>query len=181
MRIITATLIALLIGAAPATQSADTADTQYVSLAKAYYDESFRLSPIEATAVGVHDYDDQIGDFSADGVAAQLKSDRTYLDKLATIDRASLSPSVALDATLLEYTLRDDLLLNDTLGAVAPRSRHLRPIGQRRHLYGHEQGLRAARKAPRLCRCARAVDSGDAQRRREEHHYRRPDHAADRR
>ncbi|HEX4014521.1 MAG TPA: DUF885 domain-containing protein [Candidatus Cybelea sp.] len=115
MRIIAAALIAALLGAAPATQSAGTADSQYESLAKAYYDVSFRLSPIEATAVGVHDYDDQIGDFSAAGVATQMKSDHDYLGKLATIDRANLSPSVALDATLLEYTLRDDLLLNETL------------------------------------------------------------------
>ncbi|MGB6951941.1 MAG: DUF885 domain-containing protein [Candidatus Cybelea sp.] len=115
MRIITSTLIALLICAAPAAQSAGSADAQYESLAKAYYDESFRLSPIEATAVGVHDYDDQIGDFSADGVGTQLKSDRTYLEKLATIDRANLSSAVALDATLLENMLRDDLLLNDAL------------------------------------------------------------------
>jgi uncharacterized protein (DUF885 family) len=115
LRIITATLIALLIGAAPATQSAGSADAQYESLAKAYYEGSFRLSPIDATAVGVHDYDDQIGDFSAPGIAAQLANDRTYLGKLATIDLATLSPSVALDATLLEYTLRDDLLLNETL------------------------------------------------------------------
>ena len=87
----------------------------YTTLAQAYYAENFRLNPIGATQVGVHDYDDKIGDFSATGIAAELKLDHTYLDQLATIDRSSLSPSVALDATLLEYALRDDLLLNETL------------------------------------------------------------------
>jgi uncharacterized protein (DUF885 family) len=103
-----------LIGASPPPPVGG-ADAQYVSLAKAYYDQSFRLSPINATAVGVHDYDDQIGDFSAAGIARQLETDHTYLNRLSGVDRTALSPSVALDATLLEYTLRDDLLLNETL------------------------------------------------------------------
>ena len=86
LRIITSTLIALLIGAAPAAQSAGSADAQYESLAKAYYDESFRLSPIEATAVGVHDYDDQIGDFSARR-RRHAAEERSHLPRKARHDR----------------------------------------------------------------------------------------------
>jgi uncharacterized protein (DUF885 family) len=106
-------LVCALVGAAPPAST--DADAQYAALAQNYYNESFRLSPIDATQLGVHDYDDQVGDFSADGVAKQLATDHEYLGKLAAIDRSSLSPSVALDATLLENTLRDDLLLNETL------------------------------------------------------------------
>ncbi len=181
LRIIAATLIALLIGAAPAAQSAGSADAQYESLAKAYYDESFRLSPIEATAVGVHDYDDQIGDFSADGVGTQLKSDRTYLEKLATIDRDEpLERRRARRDAAREHAARRSSAQRHAR-AVAAQSRRLCPIRECRRLYGHEQGLCAARKAPRLRRRARAADSGDAQRGREEHHDRRSDHPADRR
>jgi uncharacterized protein (DUF885 family) len=104
-----------LIGASPAAAGAGSADAAYVALAQAYYAQTFKLSPIEATQVGVHDYDDQIGDFSAAGVAQQLAADHDYLAKLDAIDVTQLSPSVALDRTLLEYTLRDDLLLNETL------------------------------------------------------------------
>jgi uncharacterized protein (DUF885 family) len=105
---------ALLAVSAPAFAAGD-ADASYVALANSYYAESFRLSPLSATEVGVHDYDDQIGDFSADGIAKQLAADHEYLGKLAAIDPAQLSPSVALDRTLLQYTLQDDLLLNETL------------------------------------------------------------------
>lgn len=114
-RVVAAALSLSLLGASPSPGVSGNADSQYTSLAQSYYAENFRLNPIDATQVGVHDYDDQIGDFSATGIAAALKVDHTYLDRLATIDRASLSRSVALDATLLEYALRDDLLLNETL------------------------------------------------------------------
>lgn len=105
--------LALLAAAPPATPASG--DDAYVALAQRYYDESFRLSPIDATQVGVHAYDDQIGDFSAAGIARQLAGDREYLAKLDAIDPSTLSPSVALDRTLLENSLHDDLLLNDTL------------------------------------------------------------------
>jgi uncharacterized protein (DUF885 family) len=115
LRVRAVALVLLLLGASPGPQVSANADSQYTALALAYYSENFRLNPIDATQVGVHDYDDQIGDFSVTGIEAQLALDHTYLDRLATIDRSSLSPSVALDATLLEYALRDDLLLNETL------------------------------------------------------------------
>jgi len=114
-RVLALTLACALLAAAPGPLTSGTADAQYTALAQAYYDQQFRLSPIDATQVGVHDYDDQIGDFSAAGIAQQLAADRDYLAKLNSIDRTLLSPSVSLDRTLLEYTLRDDLLLNETL------------------------------------------------------------------
>ena len=110
-----AALALSLVAAAPQSTSANADDAAYATLARNYYAENFRLSPISATQVGVHDYDDQIGDFSAAGVAKQLATDRDYLAKLDSIDPSRLSASVALDRTLLEYSLRDDLLLNGTL------------------------------------------------------------------
>jgi uncharacterized protein (DUF885 family) len=107
--------LSLLAVSAPPTPPAD-ADAAYAALAQNYYSESFRLNPTEATQVGVHDYDDQLGDFSAAGVAKQLAADHAYLTKLDAMDSSKLSPSVALDRTLLEYTLKDDILLNETLG-----------------------------------------------------------------
>ena len=102
----------VLAAASPAPSNGDAA---YAALAQHYYTESFAMSPIFATELGVHDYDSQIGDFSAQGIAKELDVDRAYLAKLEAIDPVTLSPSVALDRTLLEYSLRDDLLLNDTL------------------------------------------------------------------
>jgi uncharacterized protein (DUF885 family) len=104
----------LLTLAAPAATPND-ADAAYVALAHSYYYGNFAVDPIDATQLGVHDYDDQIGDFSAAGIANQLATDHEYLAKLNAIDPSRLSASVALDRTLLKNTLLDDLLLNETL------------------------------------------------------------------
>jgi uncharacterized protein (DUF885 family) len=115
-RVVSIGLAAALLGAAPPAGSGPgSADAQYVALAKSYYYQEFKLNPIEATETGVHDYDDQIGDFSAAGIAAGLALDRSTLQQLDAIDRSQLSTDVALDATLLKNTIDDDLLLNDTL------------------------------------------------------------------
>ena len=114
-RVAAAGLACSLFGATRGPGVAADADAQYAALAKAYYADDFRLNPIDATQVGVHDYDDQVGDFSVAGIAAQVAMDHTYLARLQTMDRSQLSPSVALDATLLENALRDDLLLTETL------------------------------------------------------------------
>jgi uncharacterized protein (DUF885 family) len=106
--ILTASLLAV---AAPAT----TADAAFASLAQNYFSDLFRLSPIYATNVGVHDYDAQLGDFSADGIAKQIATDHEYLTRVDAIDPTTLSPSVALDKTLLENRLHDRLLLSETL------------------------------------------------------------------
>ena len=109
-----AVLTAVLLGAA-APSSPSGGDAAFSALANQYYAESFKLSPIQATFAGLHDYDAQLGDFSAAAVARQLEMDRAYLAKLHAIDRASLSPEVAIDWTILENSLNDDLLLNGTL------------------------------------------------------------------
>ncbi len=114
-RILSFVLAASLL-ATPRVLAADSGDAAYATLAQAYYTGVFKLNPTYATNVGVHDYDDQLGDYSAAGVDKQIAYDRDYLAKVTAIDPASLSPSVALDRTLLENRLHDRILLADTLG-----------------------------------------------------------------
>ncbi len=95
---------------------AGSGDAAYTALAKSYFDASFKLNPSSATSTGVHDYDTQLGDFSAAAFRRALTADHDWLAKLGAIDRTTLSPEVKVDATLLEYALKDDLLLNETLG-----------------------------------------------------------------
>ncbi len=90
-------------------------DAGYAALAKAYFDESFRANPVNATYAGVHAYDAQLGSYAAADWAAQLGRDHRYLDRLATIDPATLSPRARLDKAMLENALHDDLLLNEAM------------------------------------------------------------------
>lgn len=94
---------------------AERSDAAYTALAKAYFDDTFRAGPVNATAIGVHDYDLQLGSYAAADYAAQIARDHRYLERLLGLDPASMSPRVGLDRRMLELNLRDDLLLNQTM------------------------------------------------------------------
>jgi uncharacterized protein (DUF885 family) len=112
-RLLGVSLIFVLVGASPAPAASQ--DGQYESLAQTYYMTNLKQNPISATYVGIHDYDAELGDFSAAGVQKALTLDHDTWTKLQAIDRSALSPSIALDATLLGNTIQDDILTNETL------------------------------------------------------------------
>ncbi|HEY1429724.1 MAG TPA: DUF885 domain-containing protein [Candidatus Tumulicola sp.] len=112
-RLIGVSLVFALVGASPAPATSQ--DGQYESLAQSYYMTNLKQNPIAATYVGIHDYDAQLGDFSAAGVQKAMALDHDTWTKLQAIDRSTLSPSIALDATLLGNTIQDDILTNETL------------------------------------------------------------------
>jgi uncharacterized protein (DUF885 family) len=99
----------------PAAVNTNAADATYAAIAKRYFDETFRLGPVGATAVGVHTYDTQLGSYGATNYAAQLALDRRVLRELDAIDPAALSPRGGLDRAMLTASLHDDLLLNGTM------------------------------------------------------------------
>lgn len=90
-------------------------DAAYRALEKAYFAQNFKANPIAATMAGVHDEDARLGSFAATDYAAQLATDRAYLGQLEALDRATLSPEVAIDATMLANALHDDLVINGEL------------------------------------------------------------------
>jgi uncharacterized protein (DUF885 family) len=90
-------------------------DAAYSQLAQAYFAESFRANPVNATQAGVHDYDAQLGSYGSADYAAQIARDHRYLARLAELNPTTLSPRIALDRRMLENSLRDDLLLNESM------------------------------------------------------------------
>ena len=122
-RLLAVALSVALLAASPATvptagtalTHADRSDAAYTALAKEYFDQTFRADPANATAIGVHDYDRQLGSYAAADYAAQIARDHRYLDRLLGLDPATMSARVGLDRRMLENNLRDDLLLNETM------------------------------------------------------------------
>jgi uncharacterized protein (DUF885 family) len=131
-----------------------TPDQVFESLAKRYLDEFPQLSPVDATALGDHRFDDRIDDVSVAGWNAQLAFSERYLAALQAIDRARLSRANQVDALLLahelEYqrwrlaTLEDwrwnpliytrlagDALYNLIARDFAPEEQRLRNLGKR--------------------------------------------------
>jgi uncharacterized protein (DUF885 family) len=119
-RVLATVTLAVLVGtsAAPSlgqSRVAPAPDAAYATLAKAYFDESFRANPVNATATGIHAYDTQLGSYEEGDYALQIARDHRYLDQLTRLDRATMSPRAGLDRQMLENALRDDLLLNETM------------------------------------------------------------------
>ena len=94
---------------------AERADASYTALARTYFADSFRANPANATAIGVHDYDQLLGSYAAADYAAQIARDHRYLERVLALDPAGMSAREGLDRRMLENNLRDDLLLNETM------------------------------------------------------------------
>ncbi|HET7451796.1 MAG TPA: DUF885 domain-containing protein [Thermoanaerobaculia bacterium] len=62
-------------------------------------------SPLFATSVGVHDYDDRLGDVSADNEARRAKTVEGYLSELKAIPRDRLSNDDRIDAEIFQSQL----------------------------------------------------------------------------
>ena len=120
-RLVAIVALAALLGASPPPAASPTSSVvldayqRYDEVAKAYFAETFRANPVGATAAGIHTYDAQLGSYAAADYAAQVARDHRYLDRLAFIDPATMTPRGGLDRRMLENALRDDLLLNETM------------------------------------------------------------------
>lgn len=86
-----------------------TAEQSFQALAQRYLDESLALSPVLATQLGEHRFDDRLDDVSAAGQEAHAALAEGFLEALRRIDRAQLPPASQVDASLLQVRLEGDL------------------------------------------------------------------------
>jgi len=89
----------------PAPPPPPTPDQSFEALGQRYLREAQELSPVDATALGDHRFDDRIDDVSAAGWQARMTFDQRYLDSLDELDRAALSRPNQVDAILLRQEL----------------------------------------------------------------------------
>jgi uncharacterized protein (DUF885 family) len=122
MKLVSSTVVAgfaaMLCACAPTPPRADpppaapppppTADQQFESLAQRYLREAPEQSPVSATALGDHRFDDRLDDVSAAGWQARLTFSELYLAALESIDRTKLSRANQVDALLLIHDLESD-------------------------------------------------------------------------
>lgn len=80
------------------------------TLISEYLDFVFASDPIEATRLGVHDYDQELGDYSPDAIAERAQRRRVFLHRFRTVDPDALGDEERLDWRLacidLETALR---------------------------------------------------------------------------
>ncbi|HRE43655.1 MAG TPA: DUF885 domain-containing protein [Terricaulis sp.] len=101
---------------APAfAQESTRADRAFEALAARWLDRSMRFSPVSATGIGDHRFDDRVDDVSPAGRAASLRFTRETLAALEGIDRNQLSRANQVDYALLANNLRGDVWRSEAL------------------------------------------------------------------
>jgi len=78
----------------------------------------WRRSPVAATALGIHDFDGELDDLTAEGQAAQHRERQADLARLEELDPDDLSRDEQIDRTLLINDLATTLRLEEELRLV---------------------------------------------------------------
>jgi uncharacterized protein (DUF885 family) len=89
--------------------SASPADDAIAKLEARWLDGESRFGPEQATGLGIHKYDDRIGDHSAAGRAQAARAERGWLAELDAIPAKQLSRANQVDAALLRNDLKYSL------------------------------------------------------------------------
>ncbi|MCU1278918.1 MAG: hypothetical protein JWM53_2464 [bacterium] len=75
----------------------------FAALADRYWDEELARSPAFATQMGVHSYDDQLIDLSADAIKKYAAAQKEWLRRFGAVDKSKLLPNEAIDLELVEH------------------------------------------------------------------------------
>lgn len=67
------------------------------------------INPVQATALGVHDYDDKLGDISLSEQDREATAAQVFLDRLNAIPDLALSPADRTNKGVLEHMLSDQV------------------------------------------------------------------------
>jgi len=80
-------------------------DERLAALATRYFADQWRLDPTRATQAGVHEYDDRLGSFTAEGYGERLALARRYLAQVRAIDPGSMGAEATYDASILSNAI----------------------------------------------------------------------------
>jgi uncharacterized protein (DUF885 family) len=101
-------VIALLLPAANSF-AAQTADADYEAVAEEYIKGYLAARPLQGTALGLHEYDGKITDYSRLALDAELSRLRRFDDRLNKFDPTKLSPRQSIDLRILQAAVKRDL------------------------------------------------------------------------
>jgi uncharacterized protein (DUF885 family) len=89
--------------------AAETEDGEYEAVAEEYIKGYLGAHPLEGTALGLHEYDGKITDYSRLALDAELSRLRRFEDRLAKFDPGKLSPRQSIDLRILQAAVKKDL------------------------------------------------------------------------
>jgi uncharacterized protein (DUF885 family) len=113
MRILVTALVFLAVSFVSARAqriSADGVPQTFHFLTDQCFDAWFKDNPTAGTALGLHQYDDQLEDYSAASMNAQMMMLHEYEKKLSAIDPTALDVGDAADLEILQNNIKSQLL-----------------------------------------------------------------------
>src|SRR5204863_9514988 len=101
-------LVALCLSSA-SSFAAQTDDAEYEAVAEEYIKTYLAAHPLEGTALGLHEYDGKISDYSRLALDAELSRLRRFDDRLAKFDPAKLGLRQSIDLRILQAAVKKNL------------------------------------------------------------------------
>src|SRR5215471_16460831 len=89
--------------------AAETEDGEYEAVAEEYIKGYLGAHPVEGTALGLHEYDGKITDYSRLALDAELSRLRRFDDRLSKFDPGKLSARQSIDLRILQAAVKRDL------------------------------------------------------------------------
>jgi uncharacterized protein (DUF885 family) len=102
-------LLSLMLSFAGAVFAAPTKDAEYEAVAEEYVKTYLAAHPLHGTALGFHEYDGKISDYSRLALDAELSRLRRFDDRLAKFDREKLSPRQSINLRILQAAVKREL------------------------------------------------------------------------
>ena len=122
--------------------AAQTQDAEYEAVAEEYVKTYLAAHPLQGTALGLHEYDGKISDYSRLALDAELSRLRRFDDRLAKFDPAKLSLRQSIDLRILQAAVKRDLFEMQDMSSLRTKPDDLRARGRRERL--HQKELCAA-------------------------------------
>jgi uncharacterized protein (DUF885 family) len=91
------------------TFAAQIADSEYEAVAEEYIKGYLAAHPLQGTALGLHEYDGKITDYSRLALDAELSRLRRFDDRLTKFDPGKLSHRQSIDLRILQAAVKKDL------------------------------------------------------------------------
>jgi uncharacterized protein (DUF885 family) len=89
--------------------AAQAGDAEYDAVAEEYIKTYLAAHPLQGTALGLHEYDGKITDYSRLALDAELSRLRRFDDRLAKFDPTKLSARQSIDLRILQAAVKKDL------------------------------------------------------------------------
>ncbi|HYY13257.1 MAG TPA: DUF885 domain-containing protein [Chthoniobacterales bacterium] len=84
-------------------------DSEYEAVAEEYIKGYFNARPLQGTALGLHEYDGKISDYSRLALDAELARLRRFDDRLKKFEPAKLSQRQSIDLRILQAAIKKEL------------------------------------------------------------------------